>query len=562
MNTTTKIKNVPLFGTNKKPAGNQKLRGGYYTPMKLASYLAKWALRGSKQRILEPSAGDGNFVVACLEQSQKQCRKTDLHIVAVEIEKDEIKKGKDRVRDQLNSHRNVTWIKGDFFSYYQSLKEQGGFDAIAGNPPFIRFQYFDDKSRETAFRHLRDAGYAPTKLANAWAAFVQLSIELLKEGGRLAMVIPAELLQVKYAAELRSRLSQQFDHIVLIGFKKLVFPEIQQEVLLLLAEGRRQSAGSPSDIHTIEYEDGDDLVTRGNLAHAIAHVPAKHSRNGMKWTSLFLSSESFEVLDKAEKAPGLIQLGKLAEVDVGIVTGRNSFFVLTRDLRKELGVEDYSTPIIGRTSALASMVFRRSDFEKYAQHYPAYLLNLPGVAEEAFPVALTEYIASGQRESVHLGFKCRMRPRWFDVPSVYVPGGLMFRQIHRYPLLVVNEAQVTSTDTVHRVRFKDGIDSRSLATAFFNSLTLAWAEVCGRSYGGGVLELEPGEAEELPIPYKEGLNLDVEKADDLLRRGCERDALEYVDRVVLQENLGFDRATIRRLRNAWDELRDRRINRK
>ncbi len=554
-----------MFATNKKPAGNQKLRGGYYTPPKLANYLARWALRGGQQRVLEPSAGDGNFVVACLEEtdnSRKERGRNSLQIVAVEIEEDEINKGKDRARTQVTRHRSVSWIKGDFFTVYESLKDEEPFDAIVGNPPFIRFQYFDEKSREAAFRHLRGSGYTPTKLANAWVAFVQLSIELLKEGGRLAMVVPAELLQVKYAGQLRSRLSKQFTHIVLIGFKKLVFPEIQQEVLLLLAEGRRQSGGVPSDIHTIEYEDGEDLVSHDNITDAIAHVHTKHSRNGMKWTSLFISNGSFDILDEAERAPGLIPLGKLAEVDIGIVTGRNSFFVVDRDLRKQLGVEKYSIPIIGRTSALTSVLFRDSDFDKYEQGYPAYLLSLVGVAERLFPAALREYIESGEQEQVHLGFKCRMRQRWFDVPSVYIPQGFMFRQIHRYPLLVVNEAQVTSTDTVHRVRFKKGVKPRFLATTFFNSLTLAWAEVCGRSYGGGVLELEPREAEELPIPYNEDLNLDPEKVDGLLRKGCEREALDYVDRVVLQENLGFNPAMIRKLRKACDELRDRRINRK
>ncbi len=180
-----------MFDTNKKRAGDLKLRGGYYTPQELANYLARWALNGTQQRILEPSAGDGNFVVACLEHSsngQKSPGETNLEIVAVEIEEEEIKKGKDRIRAQVSGHHDVTWVKDDFFTHYQSLKNEDRFDAIVGNPPFIRFQYFDDRSRETAFRHLREAGYAPTKLANAWAAFVQLSIELLKEGGRWLLV--------------------------------------------------------------------------------------------------------------------------------------------------------------------------------------------------------------------------------------------------------------------------------------------------------------------------------------------------------------------------------------
>ncbi|MBI3732165.1 MAG: N-6 DNA methylase [Chloroflexi bacterium] len=211
-----------MFDTNKKPAGDQKRRGGYYTPLKLASFLAKWAVRGGKQRILEPSSGDGNFVVACLEQSQnshKNLLEPKIEIVAVEIEKEEIQKGKARVQALVNGHFRVEWLAGDFLSLFEALKKAGLFDAVLGNPPFIRFQYFDDKSREVAFTHLRSADYHPTKLANAWAAFVELSIELLADGGRLAMVVPAELLQVKYAAELRSRLSKHFEHIVLIGFR-------------------------------------------------------------------------------------------------------------------------------------------------------------------------------------------------------------------------------------------------------------------------------------------------------------------------------------------------------
>ena len=69
----------------------------------------------------------------------------------------------------------------------------------------------------------------------------------------------------------------------------------------------------------------------------------------------------------------------------------------------------------------------------------------------------------------------------------------------------MNGAKATSTDTIHRVRVKKDVDIRLLTTVFFNSLTLAWAEVCGRSYGGGVLELEPREAEELPIFYDDNI---------------------------------------------------------
>ncbi len=548
-----------LFDTNKKPANRQKLRGGYYTPLKLAGYLARWAIRTGTEAILEPSAGDGNFVMAALQQLVASSAAAA--ITAVEIEEREIQKAQQRVA-MFPAAPDVRWICGDFFGVYDRLRTEGPYDVVLGNPPFIRFQHFEDDSRAEAFKHLRLAGYKPTKLANAWTAFVQLSIELLKDGGRMAMVVPAELLQVKYAAELRSRLGRYFEHIVLVGFRKLVFPEIQQEVLLLLAEGKRNFNGVTSDIHTVEVEDGDHLIQMGDLDTAIAHVPSRHSRNGMKWTALFLSADVFKVLDEAQQSDRLTALGELAEVDVGIVTGRNSFFVMSAETREQLSAADFTVPIVGRTSALNSILFRDTDFHRYQTQYPAFLLNLTGLEASSLPPGLLNYLAEGQQENVHTGFKCRIRRRWYDVPSVYAPDAFLFRQIHRYPLLVVNEARAASTDTIHRVRLKKGILPRLLAACFYNSLTLAWAEVGGRSYGGGVLELEPREAEELPIPYNENIRLDVEKVDTLLRQGKDGQALDYVDTVVLKGYLGFDTLTVHNIRQAWVELRNRRINRR
>jgi len=282
----------------------------------------------------------------------------------------------------------------------------------------------------------------------------------------------------------------------------------------------------------------------------------------MKWTALFLSADAFKVLDEAQQSDRLTALGELAEVDVGIVTGRNSFFVLSKDTRAKLCADGYTVPIIGRTSALSSIILSEADFRQYQTRYPAFLLHLTGTEVEQLPQGLLDYLDEGRQDNVHTGFKCRIRRRWYDVPSVYAPDAFLFRQIHRYPLLVVNEAQATSTDTIHRVRVKTGIDPRLLAASFYNSLTLAWAEVSGRSYGGGVLELEPREAEELPIPYSEHHDLDVEKVDVLLRQGKDGQALDYVDNIVLKDFLGFDNLMMRGIRQAWVELRNRRINRR
>ena len=52
------------FKSNKVPPSARKLRGGYYTPAPLAEYLCRWAVREPSDRVIEPSCGDGSFVLA------------------------------------------------------------------------------------------------------------------------------------------------------------------------------------------------------------------------------------------------------------------------------------------------------------------------------------------------------------------------------------------------------------------------------------------------------------------------------------------------------------------
>ena len=260
---------VGRFSTNKSNPGERKLRGGYYTPLQLADYLTKWAIRSPADRVLEPSCGDGSIVSSAASRLDERGAITAIEIVAGELEK-----------AQNKAHHFVPrmdWCCGSFFHYFPNLLAGAKFDAAIGNPPFIRFQYFNRKERAQAFSMLNAFGYRPTGLANAWVAFVQLSVELLRDGGRLAMVVPAELLQVQYAAELRYRLPALFEEVLVVAFKELVFPEIQQEVLLLLADGRNRDRDKVGQLRTLQVTNGYELGNQGDLSQAVSHLPERHT---------------------------------------------------------------------------------------------------------------------------------------------------------------------------------------------------------------------------------------------------------------------------------------------
>jgi adenine-specific DNA methylase len=247
-------------------------------------------------------------------------------------------------------------------------------------------------------------------------------------------------------------------------------------------------------------------------------------------------------------------------VDVGIVSGRNSFFTFTDAQAQALGLMPHCVPLVSRSAQLSGLVYdtdcRAGDV---AAKHRTWLLDAP--RNPADP-ALVTHIDAGEAAGVHRGYKCSIRKPWWSTPSLWIPDLFMLRQIHLAPRLTVNAAAATSTDTVHRVRLDPQIDPTALAAVFHNSATFAFAEIMGRSYGGGILELEPTEAEQLPIPPPAYANTELARDVDLLLKADEIEkALDVVDRHVLIDGLGLSPDVAAQCRSAWVALRDRRIRR-
>ena len=523
----------------KAAASADKIRGGYYTPAPVARFLAGW-VRGAGPRILEPSCGDGAILRELAALSDQT---HGVELVAGEADKA-------REFAPVDSENLFTWLRDT---------GTGSWDGVAGNPPYIRFGNWPSEQREPALELLRRVGLNPTKLTNAWVPFVVASTMLVRDGGRVGLVLPAELLQVTYAAQLRDFLLSRFREITLLTFQRLVFDGILQEVVLFCGVG----GAGPAQIRTVNLSDA------GALAHADLNVacsdfwPALLHENE-KWTKYFLDPSQIEVLRTLKQSAALARLGELADVDVGIVTGRNSFFTFTDSQAEALGLTAHCVPLVSRSAQLSGLVYdtdcRTSDVVAQQR---TWLLDAPQHPTDA---ALVAHIDAGEAAGVHRGYKCSIRKPWWSTPSLWIPDLFMLRQIHLAPRLTVNAAAATSTDTVHRVRLlqQGGArpDPRALATVFHNSATFAFAEIMGRSYGGGVLELEPREAEQLPVPPPSYAGAELAADVDLLLKANEIDkALDIVDRQVLIDGLGVSRDVVAQCRSAWVALRDRRTKR-
>lgn len=533
--------------------GYNKLRGGYYTPEIISEFIAGWAIRNPSDAVLEPSCGDGSFLSAItnrLEMLGATSKQINQNVIGIEL---------DEIEARKSEQYGATVICEDFFTYYdKNIDAKMQFDVILGNPPFIRYQNFSEEYRKIAFSLMSKHGFHPNRLTNIWLPFLLLSCKALNPGGRIGMVIPAELFQVDYAAEARQFLSTYFDSLTLVTFKRLVFDDIQQEVVLLLGERGCGMQG----IRVVELDGLTDLIERGRACLENAEVKQiDHSKD--KWVKYYLSNEELELLKRLNHDPQIASASDLFEVNVGLVSGENDFFVINQKTVTENHLEDSVIPIISRSEQVKGVRLTDDDYSTLVALGKRVFLFAPGNIDVGdLSEAQLKYIQWGEKQEYNKNYKCRIRPKWYHVSQTWQADAFLIRQAHLYPRMILNEKNAFVTDTLHKVRFRNGIQGNWVAAAFLNTYTFALSETIGRSYGGGVLTFEPGEMRKMRIPMKMAERLDLKKIDDWQRTGKIDKIMEYTDDVLLRDGLNLTDREIALLHNIWDKMRNRRMTRK
>lgn len=528
-------------------ASAEKLRGGFYTPEPIAEFILKWGINGTTDAdILEPSCGDGVFI--------EQLRDLNLNfnsITAVELNETEAQKVE---KIEL---RNKQVINNDFHSYCNNTLQR--FDLIVGNPPYIRYQFFDRQQQIEAGDIFIKAGLTYSKLTNAWVSFVVGSSLLLKDkGGKIGFVVPAEILQVSFALQLRRFIAHFYNKINIISFEKLVFPNIQQEVVLLLCE---KNTSKEHNIEHLELKDASEL--RSLDIWRLKSPQKKIDFKSNKWTFYFLNQEEIDFLETIATRRNIPTLSKFANVEVGITTGSNDFFTVPLSTIEEYDLQDYAKPMVGRSVQVNSVIFTEKDWEKNRfSKAKAHLLVFPDKQNLNQKNGAIRYIAYGESLDIHKGYKTGIRNDWFVVPSLKISDALFIRRNNLYPRLIINQLGAYTTDTMHRVFVKPGTDINALTASYYNSLSLAFTEVCGRSHGGGVLELMPNEAEKVLLPYHKDNSELLPQIDNLIRNKTDiEEVLKITNQIILKEHFGMTQNEINLSHSIWKKLSSRRLNR-
>ncbi len=526
-------------------ASEDKLRGGFYSPMELALFILRWVFATKHHRsILEPSCGDGVFLKAIEKGGWNYSS-----VTAIELDKVEAKKAK-----SVNLP-NCSVMNQDFLKFCLTTAQR--FGIIVGNPPFIRYQFINKEQQEAAKRIFERSGLKYSKLTNTWVSFVIGATQLLTEEGILGMVIPAELLQVGYAKVLRDFLAKTYNKVSFISFKKLVFPTIQQEVVLLFCE---KDGSNKHLIGHIELNDESDLEKF--VLSQFDSLYTEMDFESSKWTTYFLNKDEVDFLNTIRNKKGIKQIRDYAKVEVGMTTGSNPYFTVSSEVVKEYNLQPYANKLVGRSVQVPSAIFTEKDWEiNNTQDIRSNILLFPTLSKIKSKGAKS-YLQKGIDEKIDKGYKCGIRDEWQIIPSAWISDALFIRRNNLFPKLIINEAYAYTTDTMHRVSVKEGVDIKAFVASYYNSISLAFSEICGRSHGGGVLELMPNEVEDIPLPYSINNAILIDKIDSMLRnKEPISKILEYTNNTILKENFKISDKEIEMANTIWKKLQKRRLGR-
>lgn len=527
----------------------KKLRGGYYTPAPLSAFLSRWVAEANPTDVCEPSVGDGEFIEAWAKHGNEGGRLT-----CFELDADEAKKASQRA-NELGVCAEVR--QGDFLQWAirEIVAGRTPFDGVLGNPPFIRYQYLPPEFQERAAAVFKLLGCKFTKHTNAWVPFILACTALLRPGGRLAMVIPSEILYVLHAQSLRTYLGQECSRLVIVDPEDIWFEDTTQGAVILMLEKRRDRSEYVQGLGIYQVKGLD--FTKEHPADVFARPQAINGKTvAGKWTRALLGSDVLDVLARAEKDGLAARFTQMASVDVGIVTGANKFFLVNDEAVDLHELAPWTHPMFGRSNHCQGVVYdeRQHRLNKEVG-FPTNFVYFPNEAVQKNPAAKA-YIRLGEQQKLPKRYKCSMRTPWFTVPSVYATEVGMLKRCHDAPRLILNRLRAYTTDTAYRIRPVKDVRADVLVSSFMNPLTALSAELEGRTYGGGVLELVPSEIERLLLPVVQQVP-PVEELDVAVRENSVSSAIAAHGRSVLRE-AGFSDQDVCLLHNNWDKLRRRR----
>lgn len=421
-------------------------------------------------------------------------------------------------------------------------------EAVIGNPPYVRLR--DLPSNEARLAIDVASGILQERVpesASLWMPFILRSLDFLLPKGRMALVLPSELLHVKYARPLWSTLGERFGALTVVRVRERIFPEILQDVIILLCD---EYGGGTACVNFNVYERLQDYLGsdgRGGVSVRIEEIVS----GGRPFSEALLhGNEWLHVANKVH----MVKVADVCRFNVGYVSGDKKFFHPNSDLVSDFGIRSRSlVKSVSTSRALRGAGLLTSDISRGKLSNLFYPVNGISAGER-------HYISSGIESGVANRYKCRVRDPWYVVPGVKVPD-IVLNSFASVPSPLINDAGLVVSNSLLGGYLAPGIDARDFCGSWYNSLTLLFCEQQIHSLGGGVMVLIPGEVSNVRLPFVSGISEEVLNViSKCLREGDIDSAYRAGDKLILMDLLGLTLQDVEEIRLAVATLRSWRLN--
>ena len=261
-------------------------------------------------------------------------------------------------RGRAAHHRFFHWQIGfpNVWSNLLSAEPKGGFDAVIGNPPYVRQELLGDEAK----RALKADYAAFDGMADLYVYFYEQGLRLLRPGGRLSYVVTNKWLKAGYAEALRDLFANkgQVEFVADFGHAKHFFPDA--DVFPSVVVVRKPVQGEPAPANTQVCVIPRDAVPEKGLLAAVAAATYPMPRAHFTKESWTLEPpDVMALLDKIRRNG--VPLADYAGMKPyrGVLTGFNEAFLIDTPTRDQMVKDD------PRCAEIIKRYLRGQDIERW-----------------------------------------------------------------------------------------------------------------------------------------------------------------------------------------------------
>jgi hypothetical protein len=240
----------------------------------------------------------------------------------------------------------------DWNSEFPEIMKSGGFDAVIGNPPYVRQESLSD------FKEYFEIHYeAFDGVADLYAYFMEKGLKLLRPGGLYSIIVSSSFLRATYGEPLRRTLKKHAAVLRIVDFGGLaVFSNAKDTYVCipLLAKGVKPVRVEVSKVHSLEIRSLGEHV-------AANHSTIPHEQLSPEAWSL-KSDEETAVFAKIMKTGKPLGDYVARKIFYGIKTGLNEAFIINSETKQKLIRQDK------KSAELIKPLLGGEDIRRYMFH--------------------------------------------------------------------------------------------------------------------------------------------------------------------------------------------------